>query len=78
MEIKLFGKSLFSIGESKKDYLIAEVAHTTKESKYITDFYTLNNNNGLIDNIVVISDSSGNPMAVDASKLKNTNIAGPM
>ena len=70
MEIKLFGRSLFSIGESKKDYLIAEVSHTTKESKYVTDFYTLNNGNGLMDNIVIIPDSTGNAVAVDASKLK--------
>lgn len=42
MEIKLFGKSLFSYKSAKKDTLLEAVSSEKRESKYLPDFATLN------------------------------------
>ncbi len=77
MEIKLFGKTLFSAKKSKAEALMAQAIGGIKESKYLPDFYSTSNAGSFNDYIAFsdsvitnISGSSSNPAGIQISKGK--------
>ncbi len=56
MEFKLFGKSLFELKTSRKDFLLNQVEGSRKESKYLPDFYQGRGNFHDISNYVIMTE----------------------
>lgn len=78
MEIKLFGKSLFSVGKNKVDYLIAEATEKSKDDDSLPDFYErMGNPSEWVRDYAVIESSEGGAVAVPKKDLIRMKKKGP-
>lgn len=57
MEIRLFGKSLFSVGKSRADYILQEARSSNDESKSLPDFYQAGNTLDTLREFVEVTES---------------------
>lgn len=69
MEIKLFGKSLFSVGKSRVHWLLNEASDSEKQSKFLPDFYRSGNDTGTLVRFEDMSITSSAATALSGAKV---------
>jgi len=70
MEIKLFGKSLFSAKKAKVDQLMGQATKSSLESKYLPDFYIKIGNDSPISNYVLWESNGTKAVSPVSKKIK--------
>ncbi len=79
MNIKLFGVSLFSAGESKASAMLEMASQNVRESKYLADFYTMTEGTNFWENPISIDSiiAANNSKKKGAKKKVVKKKAGP-